>query len=80
MTPEGVAPSGGFPLCDVPQSGDSEDGLAILTVARLIEQAAGLPPKSGGVGQRLSVEGDVFKSCHSAQLLYCLRSFPYLCI
>ena len=59
MTPEGVAPSGGFPLCDVPQSDDSEDGLAILTVARLVKQAAGLLPESGRVGQRASVEGDV---------------------
>ena len=80
MTPVGVAPSGGFPLYGVPQRDDSEDGLAILTVARLVKQAAGFLPESGRVGQRLSVEGDIVKSCHSAQLLYCLRSFPYLCI
>ena len=80
MTPEGVALSGGFPLYDVPQSGDSEDGLAILTVACLVKQAASLLPESGRVGQRASVEGDIVKSCHNAQLLYCLRSFPYLCI
>ena len=80
MTPEGVAPSGGLPLYGVPQSDDSEDGLAILAVTRLVKQAAGLLPESGRVGQRASVEGDIVKSCHSTQLLYCLWSFPYLCI
>ena len=63
------------PLYDVPQSYDGESGLVVSALVRLSKEALSLCPKDPIIRQWATVEGDIFKICHSEQLLYTVSGF-----